>query len=147
MTIGDDLSKVLSSHKQIQLFDILQAIHPTHAERLFLVGFLKYTGYTIKEVLNILNKHAEWEDYSQATTQYQVESIFKQPHHNNNNNTRTKPRVRKWSLTPLEELKIKYARAMEAHRINEQWMKKNNIPIYDAAPKLRFDPSKMELNK
>lgn len=147
MTIGNDLSKVFSSHKQIQLFDILQAIHPTHSERLFLVGFLKYAGYTIEEVLKILNEHAEWEDYSQSTTQYQVESIYKQPHRNNNNNTRTKPRVRKWQLTPLEQHKIKYARSMEAHRINEQWMKKNNIPIYDAAPELPFDPSKMELNK
>ena len=134
------LHKIYSIKKQLQIFDILQAIHPTHNERIWAVSFLKYAGYEIGEVLKILNEHAEWEDYSQSTTQYQVESIYKQPHRNSDNIV-SKPRARKWQLTPAEEYRCKYYRSMEAHRINEEWMREADIPIYDACPELPFNPA------
>lgn len=139
------LHKIQSIKKQLQIFDILQALHPTHAERLWLVGFLKYTGHSYNEVIGIIDQHGEWDDYNAKVTAYQVATIFKQPHRKTNGDS--KRRARKWDLTPLEEYKIKYARSMEAHRINEEWMREHNIHIYDAAPELPFDASKMELEK
>lgn len=141
------LHKIQSIKKQLQIFDILQAIHPCHNERLWLTGFLKYTGYNYEETCKIIHDHCQWEDYTQAITRYQVSTIYKQPYSTSKENIKSKPRVRKWQLTPTEEYRIKLARSMESHRINEEWMKKNNIPIYDAAPELEFDPAKMEQEK
>jgi len=141
MTIGEALAKIHSVKKLMEIHDILKAIHPIHAERLYLVGFLKYIGYSMQGVCDIIDQFAEWEDYSQSTTQYQVSTIFKQPYRKGNNTS--KPRVRKWSLTPLEEYKIKYARTNESHRELQNWMRKNNVPIYDALPETEFDASKM----
>ena len=42
------LHKIYSIKKQLEIFDILQATHPTHQERLWFVGFLKYTDHSLK---------------------------------------------------------------------------------------------------
>ena len=145
MTIGNDLSKVYSSRKQIEIFDILEGIRPTHNERIWMVSFLRFVDYTYDQVLQIIDKHAQWSDYSQSTTQYQVATIFKQSYRPGNDNATVnntcKPRVRKWSLTPTEAYRIKLARSAEAHRKNEEWMKENNILVYDACPELPFNPA------
>jgi len=108
--------------------------------------FLKYVGYNYDEAFKIIDEHCQWEDYNPKITAYQLATVYSQPYRNGNN-IGSKSRVRKWSLTPSEEYRCKYYRSMEAHRINEEWMKKNNVPIYDCAPELSFDASKMELEK
>ena len=140
------LDKIYSIKKQLQIFDILQALHPTHAERLWLVGFLKYTGYSYNEVIDIIANHGEWGDYDADFTAYQVATVYKQPHHNGNN-TGSKSRVRKWDLTPTELYRIKLARSAESHRELTKWMQENDVPVYGAAPDLEFDPTKMEQEK
>ena len=140
------LDKIHSIKKQLQIFDILQAIRPTHAEHLWLVGFLKYAGYSYDEVLDIIDNHCEWSDYDPDFTAYQVATVYKQPHRNNNG-ADSKRRARKWDLTPTEEYRIKLARSAESHRELEKWMQENGVPVYDAAPELEFDPTKMEQEK
>ena len=134
------LHKIYSIKKQLEIFDILQAIHSTHSERLFLAGFLKYAGYSYDETFKIIDEHCQWEDYDPKVTSYQLSTIFNQLHRTSSN-TSTNRRVRKWDLLPTEEYRIKLARSTESHRINEEWMKENNIPIYDAAPELDFNPA------
>ena len=141
------LDKIYSIKKQLQIFDILQAIRPTHAERLWLVGFLKYTGYSFNGVLDIIDKHCEWSDYDADHTAYEVATVFKQLHRTGNNNTDSKCRVRKWDLTRTEVYRIKLARSAESHRELEKWMQENDVPVYDAAPDLEFNPTKMEQEK
>lgn len=133
------LDKIYSIKKQLQIFDILQTIRPLHPERLWLAGFLKYVGYSYDEAINIIDQHNEWSDYDADYTAYQVATVYKQPHHEGP--TSSKRRVRKWNLTPVEEYRIKLARSAESHRRNEEWMKENNIPIYDACPELSFNPA------
>ena len=135
------LHKIKTIKKQLEIFDILQAIRPTHAERLWFVGFLKYAGYSYEETIKIIDGHCEWGDYNQNFTVYQVAKVFHQPHHTSNNTG--KRRVRKWDLTPTEAYRIKLARSTESHRRNEEWMRENNLPIYDAAPELEFDAAKL----
>lgn len=135
------LHKIQSIKKQLEIFDILQAIRPTHNERLFLSGFLKYVGYSCKETIKIIDEHCEWSDYNQDFTAYQVAKVYKQPHRTGN--TTGKRRVRKWDLLPTEAYRIKLARSAESHRELERWMRENNVPVYDAAPELEFDAAKL----
>jgi len=140
------LNKIQSIKKQLEIFDILQAIRPTHAERLWLVGFLKYIGYSFDEVIDIIDKHCEWGDYDADYTAYAVATVYKQPHRTGSK-TDSKPRARKWQLTSTEEYRIKLARSAESHRELEKWMQENDVPVCDAAPELDFDPTKMEQEK
>ena len=140
------LHKIYSIKKQLQIFDILQAFHPVHAERLWLVGFLKYTGYSYNEVIDIIDKHGEWGDYNAEYTAYQVATIYKLSC-SHRENTSNKHRVRKWDLTPTEVYRIKLARSAESHRELTKWMQENDVQVYDAAPDLEFDPTKMEQEK
>ncbi|MGB7533000.1 MAG: hypothetical protein WA977_08530 [Halobacteriota archaeon] len=146
MIIGEALAKIHSVKKLMDIHDILKAMHPLHAERLYLVGFLKYVGYSINEVCDLIDQFAEWEDYSQSATQYQVSTVFKQPHRTGSK-TDSKSRARKWDLLPTEEYRIKLARSAESHRELEKWMQENDVPVCDAAPELDFDPTKMEQEK
>ena len=133
------LHKIYSIKKQLQVFDILQAIHPTHPERLWLGGFLKYTGYSHDETFEIIDKHCQWEDYDLKVTSYQLATIYKQTSRPRDAVINSKRRARRWDLLPTEEYRIKLARSAESHRRNEEWMKENNIPIYDACPELPFN--------
>lgn len=104
------LSKVLSDKKALELAAILEAVRPTHAERLWLVGFMKYAGYSMPEVLDIIREHSHWSDYDERTTAYQVGTIFHQrSERTQNHQTR---QVRKWALSPVEVLRIKYQRSV-----------------------------------
>ena len=143
------LDKIYSIKKQLQVFDILQAIHPTHSERLFLVGFLKYAGYSCDEVCDIIDKHCEWSDYNHDISAYQVATVFGQPHRtgNGNGNGGTHRRARKWQLTPAEEYRCKYYRTLASHRELQRFARENGVPVYDSAPELEFNPTKMEMKK
>ena len=136
------LDKIYSINKQLQIFDILQAIRPTHSERLWLAGFLKYSGHSYDETIKIIDEHCEWGDYNQDFTAYQVAKVFKQPHRTSSN-TGSKRRARKWELLPTEEYRIKLVRSAESHRELQRWMQENGVPIYDAAPELEFDAAKL----
>jgi len=144
------LDKIYSTKKQLQMFDILEAIHPTHAERLFMSGFLEYVGYSYDETFKIIDEHCQWEDYDSSITAYQLSTVYKRPylpHNGNKGNNVSKPRVRKWQLTPTEAYRIKLARSAESHRELTKWAKENDVPIYDCCPELPFNPALLEQQK
>ena len=103
------LNKIKSDQKAIECADILDAIRPTHFERLWLVGFLKFCGYSMDEVLDIIREHAQWADYNERITTYQVGTVFNQRSQVGTTypKYRTTSRVRKWDLTPTEVLRIR----------------------------------------
>jgi hypothetical protein len=99
------LNKVNSDPKAIACAEILEACRPTHAQRLWLVGFLKFCGYDMSEVLGIIREQCQWADYNERVTAYQVGTIFHQrPQRTKSHQTR---QVRKWDLTPVEILRIR----------------------------------------
>ena len=122
------LDKVISIKKQLQVFDILQAIHPTHEERLWLAGFLKYAGYSYEEVFQIIDQHSDWTRYDPKITRYQLSTVF-----NNHpaSSHYTKRRMRKWDLSPAEKWRCNLARTSEMNRRLTSWLKENDIPIYE----------------
>jgi len=109
------LNKVKSDKKALEVAAILDSCHPTHSERLWLVGFLKFCGYSMIEVLDIIEEHAQWGDYNPALTEYQVASIFHQRPQKTQNHSA--PRPRKWALSDLEILRIKYQRSVSLNKI------------------------------
>jgi hypothetical protein len=103
--IPEYLNKVNSDKKAISCAEILDACRPSHSQRLWLVGFLKFCGYTMPEVLDIIREQCQWADYNDRVTSYQVGTIFhQQPQRTQNEITR---RMRKWDLTPVEVLRIR----------------------------------------
>lgn len=144
--IPEYLNKVNSDWKAIECANILEACHPTHAERLWLVGFLKFAGYSMIEILDIIYGHNHWVDYDERTTGYQVASVFHQrPQHTQNH---SKPGSRKWDLSPLEVLKIRYQRSVALSRqLCEE--NKNNIifPHIERLSNPEFNPSTVFLRK
>ena len=108
--IPEYLNKINSDKKALECANILEAVRPSHFERLWLVGFLKFAGYSMEDVLDIIQEHGQWSDYNERVTAYQVATVFHQrPKITQNKITR---RVRKWDLTPLEVLKIRYQRSV-----------------------------------
>jgi hypothetical protein len=113
--IPEYLNKVNSDKKVLELNAILVHCCPTHSQRLWLVGFLKFAGYSMPEVLDIIHEHNQWSDYSQRITGYQVSTIFEQkPRPTQNHSV---PRSTKWSLTPTEIFRIKYQRSVSLSKI------------------------------
>ena len=53
---------------------IAQSEHPSHFERIELVSFLKFLGYT-DIAINAFIRDLNWKDYNYATTSYQVRTI------------------------------------------------------------------------
>ena len=76
--IPEYLNKINSDKKALEVAAILVACHPTHAQRLWLVGFLKFCGYSMPEVLDIIREHCHWSDYNDRVTSYQIGTIFRQ---------------------------------------------------------------------
>ncbi|MCZ7401222.1 MAG: hypothetical protein O8C61_03270 [Candidatus Methanoperedens sp.] len=72
-----DLSKVRSFEKRQELFNILHSEDACHYERLYLVGFLKFVGYSLEEICALIDKEASWCDYDATMTYCQVQSVFK----------------------------------------------------------------------
>ena len=103
--IPEYLNKVNSDKKALECAAILEASHPTHSERLWLVGFLKFCSYDMSEVQDVIREHCQWADYNERVTAYQVGTIFHQrPQRTKSHQTR---QVRKWDLTPVEVLRIR----------------------------------------
>jgi hypothetical protein len=115
------LNKVNSDTKAIACVAILEACRPTHAQRLWFVGFLKFCGYLMSEVRGIIREHCQWSDYNERTTAYQVGTIFRQwPQRTQSHQTR---QVRKWDLTPVEILRI---RRQHSISLSKQLCEENN---------------------
>jgi hypothetical protein len=109
------LNKINSDKKAIECAAILDACHPTHSERLWLVGFLKFCGYSMAEVLGIIREQCHWSDYNERTTAYQVGTVFHQrPQRTQNHQTR---QVRKWDLTPTEVLRIRRQKSIDLSKL------------------------------
>lgn len=115
MQVPEYLNKVNSDKKAIECGNVLEAFHPTHSERLWLCGFLKYVGYSVIDVLDIIREHAQWADYNQRTTAYQVGTIFHQRPQQAKNHHNTKSR--KWDLTPVEVLRIRRQKSISLSKL------------------------------
>lgn len=76
-SIDTDLSKVSSFDKQSELLDVLHSGDPSHYQRLWLVGFLKFVGYSPEEICSIIDMEACWGDYDATMTYNQVQSVFR----------------------------------------------------------------------
>ncbi|AJP62017.1 hypothetical protein [ANMV-1 virus] len=113
--IPEYLNKVNSDKKVLECAEIFRACHPTHAQRLWLVGFLKFCGYNMPEVLDIIREHAQWGDYNERVTAYQVGTIFHQrPQRTQSSVTR---KVRKWDLSPVEVLRIRRQKSISLSKL------------------------------
>lgn len=137
------LDKIISLKRQLQVFDILMHFHPTHEERLWLVGFLKYAGYKYKEVLDIIDNHCQWSDYKPDVTSYQVSTVFKQAYRKLTVSSSHVRRKRKWDLSELEVWRINLARTSEINRRLTEQLEEKGIPIYES-PHCRELPFKPE---
>lgn len=72
-----DLLRVSSFEKKQEIFNILHSEDASHYERLWMAGFMKYCGYSIKEICAIIHHEACWENYDARTTYCQVASVFR----------------------------------------------------------------------
>lgn len=72
-----DLLKVRSFDKRQDLYNILHSEDADHYSRLYLAGFLKFVGYSMEDVCNIIDRECSWEDYDARMTYNQVKSIFR----------------------------------------------------------------------
>jgi DNA primase large subunit len=113
--VPEYLNKVNSDTKAIACAAILEACRPTHAQRLWLVGFLKYVGYSMPEVMGIIQGYCHWTDYNERVTAYQVGTIFHQRPQRTQNHAA--PRPRKWSLSPVEILRIRRQHAINLSKM------------------------------
>lgn len=145
--IPEYLNKINSDKKALECANILEAGHPTHSERLWLVGFLRYCGYSMDEVLDIICEHCHWSDYSERTTAYQIGTIFKQRPQRTQNHAI--PRPRKWDLTKIEILRIRYQRSVTLSKIlcEENKSKNINFPHPERLACADFNPSATFLRK
>lgn len=122
------LNKVKSDKKAIEICDILEAGHPTHSERLWLTGFMKFAGYSMSEVLDIIREHNQWADFRESITAYQVGTVFHQRQVGTTNHKKCMtPRVRKWDLTPVEVLRIRRQKSIDLSKI---LCEENKVIVY-----------------
>jgi hypothetical protein len=70
------LDKILSDRKREDVLNVLHSIHPMHKQRLWLVGFLDYVGYTLPEILRIIDSENRWKGYDRDKTAYQASSVI-----------------------------------------------------------------------
>jgi hypothetical protein len=143
--IPEYLNKVMSDKKALEISGILEACRPAHPQRLWLVGFLKFAGYQMDEVLDIIREHCHWSDYNTRITTYQVGTIFHhRPHQTQNHSA---PRPRKWSLSPLEVLRIRHQRSVTLSRLLCEEHKQMPFPHPERLACADFNPSAVFLQK
>jgi len=140
------LNKINSDKKAIECAKILEAFHPCHNERLWLCGFLRYCGYPMTEVTNIIHDRNHWCDYNERATAYQVASVFHQrPQRTQNHQAR---KVRKWDLSPVEVLRIRRQHSISlSKRLCEEHMNRNSFPHPERLSCSDFNPSAEFLTK
>lgn len=145
MMIPEYLNKVMSDQKALEISGILETCRPTHPQRLWLVGFLKFAGYQMDEVLDIIREHCHWSDYNTQITAYQVGTIYHQRPQRTQNHSA--PRPRKWNLSPLEVLKIRYQRSVTLSRQLGEEHKQMPFPHPERLACRDFNPSAGFLQK
>ena len=69
--------KLMPEKRYNEVMNILQKEEPTHYERLWVVGYLKWLGFTADEIMEIIDNHNNWLDYDRNITWYQICSVFK----------------------------------------------------------------------
>jgi hypothetical protein len=139
------LNKIWSDKKAIECAAILDAGHPTHAQRLWLVGFLKFAGYSMADVLDLIREHCEWRDYNDQITRYQVGTVFRQrPQLTQSQVTR---KVRKWDLSPVEVLRIRRQRAINLSKLLREESRGHEFPHPERLICADFNPSASFLQK
>jgi hypothetical protein len=69
------LDKVISNSKREDVSSILHSVHPSHKQRLWLVGFLNYVGYSLSEILGIIDSENRWKGYDKDKTAYQASTV------------------------------------------------------------------------
>ena len=69
--------KLMPEKRYNEVMKILQKKEPTHYERLWVVGYLKWLGFTADEIMEIIDNHNNWLDYDRNITWYQICSVFK----------------------------------------------------------------------
>lgn len=143
--IPEYLFKVKSDKKAMSCAAILHGCRPTHSQRLWLVGFLKFCGYSMTEVLDIIREYAHWGDYDEKTTAYQVGTVFHQrPQRTQNHQTR---QVRKWDLSEVEILRIKYQRSVTLSNLLREENKNREFAHPERLSNPEFNPSAEFLRK
>jgi len=75
-TIPLYLNKVNSDKKAVECSIIFEKAYPTPSELSWLIKFLKFVGYSKTELQNIICKHAQWSDYSEAGSSSILITIF-----------------------------------------------------------------------
>lgn len=70
------LTRVYSDRKRNDLYRILHERNPRHNKRLWLAGFLKYAGYRMEEVEDIIARENGWSNYDPKRTREQLRSVF-----------------------------------------------------------------------
>jgi len=74
----DFLNRVFKEEKKKEIMAILESPNPSHYQRLWMTGFLKYgCGYKNEEVCDIIHQYNRWTDYNESITKYQVEHVIK----------------------------------------------------------------------
>jgi len=73
------LDFIYSPKKRQELENILNHYHPSHEERLFLVGFVNHCGLSKRSIDKLIKNHSNWDDYNEIDTDIQTASICKEP--------------------------------------------------------------------
>jgi DNA primase large subunit len=87
------LSLIYKREKRDDVEAVLFNPAPSHYDRLWMVGFLFYAGYTSLQVCDLIYDLNEWDKYDEKTTYNQVMSIAKT----------FKGKKRHWRLEQLPE--------------------------------------------
>jgi hypothetical protein len=74
--IPDYLNKIRSDKRTIECGNIFNVQYPTPSELRWLVKFLKFVGYSKREVKEIIRDHAQWSVYSLGVAKLQIEKIY-----------------------------------------------------------------------
>jgi len=78
-TLDTMLNKIYSQKKRADVLRVLKDRHAHHNERLWMVGFLKFAGFSADEAMSVISRGNAWENFNPQTSAKQVESIFKTP--------------------------------------------------------------------
>lgn len=93
-TKKDRIKEILENPNQVAINDSI-----IKNGRLWMVGFLNFTGYSETSILNIIKNHNRWEDYKEEETKRQVRWLINRKNVSNNSNRSNK------SNTQSEQLK------------------------------------------
>jgi hypothetical protein len=70
------LTRVYSEKKRGELYRILHDTNPRHNARLWMAGFLKFAGYRLEDIEQIIARENRWANYDPHKTSQQLRSVF-----------------------------------------------------------------------